>query len=346
MLGKLSGLFGRKKQGLVQTEYVAQQGQSQVDMQATSASEFNSAESRAFVPPWFTARLESQEPLPLEYAPTIGVPKKIPIEVLAMMQQRVNKVSVRMPSSFELFKVLNDPKSTPHQVADVAKKDPKLVAAILRTVNSAALGVREEITSVGRAIILLGYNNVKALALHHSFSGGEPLSPEKRRLWVHSSMVSSAAYWLAAKFQLDKGELGTIGLLHDIGGILVEGKDLAEVSKLIQVPEKVLESMIGGLLAKYWELPGRVSNVIKLYPYTSYYTVDSLDVEFRRQCVVIAVADAFCNLMGYGDNTTKHLPSMAYLQHVGLSEDYAEWFSAADLAEIDKTRTILESLLV
>ncbi len=89
---------------------------------------------------------------------------------------KVKRVSLRVPSSFELFNLLGDPKATSAEITSVVSKDPPLVAAILRTVNSAHFALREEVTSVGRAIILLGNNNVKALALHSSFGGGKKLT--------------------------------------------------------------------------------------------------------------------------------------------------------------------------
>src|SRR5690554_2827940 len=52
----------------------------------------------------------------------------------------------------------------------VVEQDPQLVARVLRTVNSAAYGLRCRVDSIHRAIALLGFTTIKNLALTASVS--------------------------------------------------------------------------------------------------------------------------------------------------------------------------------
>src|SRR5712671_6443883 len=57
----------------------------------------------------------------------------------------------------ELMRELSDPTSNARSVARIAASDPTLAASLIRTVNSAALGMRRKVTSVAEAVSYLGY---------------------------------------------------------------------------------------------------------------------------------------------------------------------------------------------
>ena len=57
-------------------------------------------------------------------------------------------------------------KSTASSVAEVASSDPSLAASLLRTANSASMGLSRSITSVSEAVSYLGFGTVKAMVIH------------------------------------------------------------------------------------------------------------------------------------------------------------------------------------
>ena len=138
----------------------------------------------------------------------------------------------------ELLREIQDPKSTASSVAEVASSDPSLAASLLRTANSAAMGLSRTITSVSEAVSYLGFGTVKAMVIRLRLD--EVLAPkndesaqEADDLWVHSLAVSYAAECLARQIGgVDHGFVATLGLLHDVGKLAVLSQLPAEAAKV------------------------------------------------------------------------------------------------------------------
>lgn len=83
--------------------------------------------------------------------------------------KKIKAYIVRMPSlSTTVVKVLetcNDPQASANDLQRVISLDPVLTARVLRLINSAYFSLGKPISSLTRAIIMLGVNTVKNLAL-------------------------------------------------------------------------------------------------------------------------------------------------------------------------------------
>ena len=116
---------------------------------------------------------------------------------------------------------------TPQHLTTCISHDPSLGARMLKGVNSAFYGLPGQIGSINRAIVLLGLNAVKNIAIAASlaklFRGGE-ICPQfnAKQLWTHSIAVAAATRLLAQRTSLDlPDEAFLAGLIHDLG-IMVE----------------------------------------------------------------------------------------------------------------------------
>lgn len=104
--------------------------------------------------------------------------------------------------------------------------DPVLGAKILRLVNSAYYGVSRQVNSIKHAIMILGINAVKNIAIATSLvklvRGGKASSDfNAGELWTHSIAVAACARLLAQKSNLvSPDEAFLAGMIHDIGIIL------------------------------------------------------------------------------------------------------------------------------
>ena len=98
--------------------------------------------------------------------------------------------------TLKIVELVEDPKSTAQDLHEVINNDPALCSRILKVVNSSFYGLPGQIGSINRAIVMLGLNAVKNIAIAASlaklFRGGE-LTPAfaARDLWKHS--VGTAA---------------------------------------------------------------------------------------------------------------------------------------------------------
>lgn len=102
----------------------------------------------------------------------------------------------------------------------VIKHDKAITARIIGISNSGYYGFSGKVKSISQAILILGFEMVKNLAI--STSMFQNVSPEKRvrlqSMWQHSFEVAMAAGIIATKSGAAPKEAAfTAGLLHDIG---------------------------------------------------------------------------------------------------------------------------------
>jgi putative nucleotidyltransferase with HDIG domain len=106
------------------------------------------------------------------------------------------------------------------------ESDPALSSRVLKCVNSAAYGLRHRVTNLQRAISMLGFKQVRNLAVTASvskvFRDNEPIGTYRRpSLWRHMVSVAIAARMIATRCEIAAFEEAFLGgLLHDIGIIL------------------------------------------------------------------------------------------------------------------------------
>src|SRR3970282_1973047 len=97
-----------------------------------------------------------------------------------------------------IIDLVEDPSSTAQDLNKLITNDPALCSRILKVVNSAFYGLPGQIGWINRAIVLLGLNAVKNIAIATSlaklFRGGE-LCPNfsARDLWGHSIATAGAS---------------------------------------------------------------------------------------------------------------------------------------------------------
>lgn len=129
--------------------------------------------------------------------------------------------------TLKIVELVEDPTSTAQDLHTVIANDPALCSRILKVVNSSFYGLPGQIGSINRAIVLLGLNAVKNIAISASlaklFRGGE-LCPSfsARDLWKHSVATAAGAKLTADTIGFNvPDEAFLAGLIHDIG-VMVE----------------------------------------------------------------------------------------------------------------------------
>ena len=222
--------------------------------------------------------------------------------------------------TLKIIELVEDPSSTAQDLHNVISNDPALCSRILKVVNSAFYGLPRQIGSINRAIVLLGLNAVKNIAIAASltklFRGGE-LCPQfsAKELWVHSIATAAAAKLVCDELHLGlSDEAFLAGLIHDIG-IMVEVQAMRH--ELLQVFEEMtfddegnptcnmreIEQRIvgadhqafGAALCEAWKFP-------KSFTYVTQHHHDpsALPVANRMLASIVYVADRIAGQLGYG----------------------------------------------
>lgn len=163
-------------------------------------------------------------------------------QTVATAIQEISHIATLPEVTLKIIKLVEDPTSTAQDLHKVIAYDPALCSRLLKVVNSAFYGLPGQIGSINRAIVLLGLNAVKNIAIAASlaklFRGGE-LSPNfsARDLWKHSIASAAASKMIADEIKLGlPDEAFLSGLIHDIG-IIVEMQ--FDRHKLIDVIDQV-----------------------------------------------------------------------------------------------------------
>lgn len=169
----------------------------------------------------------------------------LPPEAQAVVDTAIKSIShiATLPEiTLKIIELVEDQSSTAQDLHKVIQNDPALCSRILKVVNSAFYGLPRQIGSINRAIVLLGLNAVKNIAIAASltklFRGGD-LCPRfsARDLWTHSMASAAASKLICDQLKLGlPDEAFLAGLIHDIG-IMVEMQATRE--KLLQVFDKM-----------------------------------------------------------------------------------------------------------
>ncbi len=160
------------------------------------------------------------------------------------------------------------------EIVQVIESDPVMTIKILKVINSAFYGMPQKITSIQRAVVNLGFNTIKNLALSVAAMG--TLNPKNRAgfninsFLLHSLTTAGISRMLAEKLEIPQVECSDFfvaGLLHDFGKIVFAEfypdsfKQALEKSKQQNIALSLTElefiglshAQAGKLLAKRWE---------------------------------------------------------------------------------------------
>ncbi len=124
-----------------------------------------------------------------------------------------------------ILELTRDVNSTPKDLVEVIEKDPVVTVKILKVVNSAYYSLPKQITSIGHAVVYLGFNTIKNLALSIAAIGmlpkGNAADFDIDQYLLHSLSTAGLAKKLSARIPgLDAMDCFIAGLLHDFGKVV------------------------------------------------------------------------------------------------------------------------------
>jgi putative nucleotidyltransferase with HDIG domain len=234
-------------------------------------------------------------------------------ELLPEVRQSLAQIPPLPRVVVELLREVQSESSTANSVANIASSDPVLAAALLRTVNSSALGLKRKITSVTEAVSYLGFGLVKSVLLRLRLDETLPTAGQNgsdaEDLWVHALAVSYVAEVLADRIRgVDRGFVSTLGLLHDIGKLaMLSQKSLKNQMALTPTDgedNRTREARLlgadhaglGASLAHTWGLPSDLVQAIRFHhhPENAYEANDPLPL--RQAAYVVFIANQLVKL--------------------------------------------------
>ena len=281
------------------------------------------------------------------------------------VSKKIDQYIANMPSLptsvAKVLEVCNNPQTSPADLNHVISLDPVLVGRVLKLINSAYYSLGQQVTSLVRAIIMLGINTVKNLALSSSVVGNLAKNKTTAGLnmegfWRHSLCVGVAAKTIAKKRGVDVKQLEeyfAAGLLHDIGKIplnavlandymlTVSSSDRDRMS-LVRAEDRTLginHCTAGSMIVKAWKLDGAVGDAIIYHHNHTEYEGSYRDLLYTT---ILANRFALETETGFSGDRHPEKPGPSIWEALNITPEIFDEINEKVTVEIEKAEVFLK----
>ncbi len=220
--------------------------------------------------------------------------------------------------------MVNDPDASAADINDVISQDISLSAKILKLVNSPFYGFPRRITTITYAVVILGFNTVRNLALSafifDAFKKKGAREFDLRGFWRHSVCTAIASQATAARTGLWQEEDAFMGgLLHGVGKVVMNQHMADDVKRIMEHVRKedclfceaeaalldYTHNEVGALLLDRWNLPDAIIEA------TRHHHTPSKAAEAAPLCALVHFADILSRSLCAGFPGDWKIPRLA-----------------------------------
>jgi diguanylate cyclase (GGDEF)-like protein/putative nucleotidyltransferase with HDIG domain len=245
--------------------------------------------------------------LSLKRAKTQGV-----VYMSGDIQQLITK-EINLPSppavAVQILSTVQNENSDFSKLTKIIASDPALTAKMLQIANSGFYALQKKVTSIDRALTVLGTNIIKNIAL--SFVITTEMRTQNssgfdiNKHWRHSVTTAVAAELLANQLGQKNEDIFATALLHNIGMPVISAQRSDKYSQIVKTTEPTSHEIVneenqafgfdhqqvGALLIKHWGLPERVAEPIKYH-----HCPDSAPDKFQLTAHIISFAERIASI--------------------------------------------------
>ncbi len=262
--------------------------------------------------------------------------------------QELIENKIRLPSppaiAVQILNTVQKKDAAFTDLAEIISADPALTGKMLQIANSGFYSFKNEVTSIERALTVLGTNIVKNIALSFVIStelrGERQSSFDFEDYWRRSITSAVAAELLTQQLDQKNEDMFVTALLHDIGMLTLfmhsrdDYSDLLHKSTLSDQSLIALErekydydhQQVGAALISKWGLPASIHNPIR-----HHHNPESAPENCRETTKVLYFADQLSTIYNSSDAAEK----VRFLQN-----ELAEYFSLSP----DQIKTLLDEV--
>ena len=226
----------------------------------------------------------------------------------------------------EILRITSSEKSSIKDLSRIIYSDQSIATKILKMANSAFYGFTQQVQSIDRAIIILGFDEIRSIAIAMSVFDSIYLKKggayyNRLRSWNHSLLCGFGARTLADLFVKDKDlglELFVGGLIHDVGKVFMDryfSKEFARILELVERTGTSTESaeqeilnfdhaLLAGKLLEKWKFPTQLINMVLYHHHPEYAETN------QERIALIFLADLMCHQLGYSTFVCESKPDI------------------------------------
>ncbi len=207
--------------------------------------------------------------------------------------------------ALKLLDAATDEKASLNDMSLLIKEDPALTVRLLKLANSPFYRIPTEVSTIEEAVMRIGCNNIRLMALSISIRDTFPFARHEQidyeQFWVMSLYRAILSRVIAQNLQnCDPEEAFVAGLVLEIGiliffDLLIKGKDrdfvinffpLEDLLNLQEQRYGVNHRKVGETALRFWRLPGSIIECQRFYPGSHYPVITPLAsvCEIARQC--------------------------------------------------------------
>jgi len=232
-------------------------------------------------------------------------------DVLRRLGERIRSGEFRMhelpTTSVATLEMANRSSVELKQLIDAVGRDPVLASEMLRVANSALYATEIPAHSLQQAVMRIGLNNVRGVVftagMKSALRGSERVKAFSEEVWRQAQSVALIARVIGGRSDFDPELAYMVGLLHDIGKIVVlslldpEVKELARPTPtLIARAFREHHEYVGAAMAAKWKLPPEIVAVAG-----AHHDLDA-KLEYPRETALAWLAHEIDVRMSSGDD--------------------------------------------
>lgn len=210
----------------------------------------------------------------------------------------------------QILNTLQKEESALQDLTKIITADPSLTGKMLQFANSGFYSISTTVTSIERALSVLGTNVIKNIALSFVFATdlrhpGEGNNFDLDRYWRHSVTSAVAAELLSQKIGQNHEDIFVTALLHNIGMLVLtlQKKDnylqILKSAELDHGDQVTLEKnalgydhqQVGQAVIESWKLPASIYGPIRYH-----HQLESAPSEYREAAAAISFADRLASI--------------------------------------------------
>ena len=236
----------------------------------------------------------------------------------AILKNEVKHLPLVSSVALKLLELTNDDLANFADLTHIIETEPTLAAKTLRHVNSAAYGLNHKVTSVHRAVNLLGFSAVRQLAIDLLFydklikrtvsKAFDPLF-----FWQHCLFVAILSKKIAQCVQHPNPDLVyTAGLIHDIGKVVLESFGKVSYSDFLQTLNNtnsaqlenerrffgISHAELGYVFCLEWQIPEAIAAVVACH-HAKEHDLNAFSA-YHLEIAIIAFANYVAWMQGIG----------------------------------------------